>query len=30
MLRWWEDYLNANMQEVISSFDYAKTNNPLR
>ncbi len=30
MLQWWADYLDANMQEVISPFDYAKTNNPLR
>lgn len=30
MLQWWADYLDANMQEVISHFDYAKTNNPLR
>ncbi|CUU22830.1 putative prophage P4 integrase [Duffyella gerundensis] len=30
MLQWWADYLDANMQEVISPFDYAKINNPLR
>lgn len=30
MLQWWADYLDANMQKVISPFDYAKINNPLR
>lgn len=30
MLQWWADYLDANRESVISPFEYAKLNNPLR
>ncbi|WP_130833784.1 tyrosine-type recombinase/integrase [[Erwinia] mediterraneensis] len=30
MLQWRTDYLDANMQKVISPFDYAEINDPLR
>lgn len=30
MLKWWADYLDANRESVISPFEYAKLNNPLR
>ncbi|HGX8825816.1 TPA: integrase, partial [Escherichia coli] len=30
MLQWWADFLDANSKESISSFDYAKINNPLK
>ncbi|EKN8423611.1 integrase, partial [Escherichia coli] len=28
--QWWADFLDANSKESISSFDYAKINNPLK
>ncbi|HDK0049986.1 TPA: tyrosine-type recombinase/integrase [Escherichia coli] len=30
MLQWWADFLDANREESISPFEYAKINNPLR
>ena len=30
MLQWWADFLDANREECISPFEYAKINNPLR
>lgn len=30
MVQWWADYLDANRESVISPFEYAKLNNPLR
>lgn len=30
MLQWWADFLDANQEQSISPFDYAKTNNPLK
>ena len=30
MLQWWVDFLDASAQELISPFDYAIINNPLR
>ncbi|WP_367300044.1 tyrosine-type recombinase/integrase [Hafnia alvei] len=30
MLQWWADYLDANRQQTISPFDYAKVNNPFK
>ena len=30
MLQWWANFLDANVKEIISPFDYAKINNPLR
>lgn len=29
MLQWWADFLDANREETISPFDYAKLNNPM-
>ncbi|MCS2152171.1 integrase arm-type DNA-binding domain-containing protein [Scandinavium goeteborgense] len=29
MLQWWADFLDANRQEAVSPFDYAKINSPL-
>ncbi|ELO5003737.1 integrase, partial [Escherichia coli] len=29
MLQWWADFLDANREQCISPFDYAKINNPL-
>lgn len=30
MVQWWADYLDANRKAVVSPFEYAKINNPLR
>ncbi|MFK0591429.1 integrase, partial [Escherichia coli] len=30
MLQWWADFLDANREECISPFEYAKINNPLK
>ncbi|EHM1175278.1 integrase, partial [Escherichia coli] len=30
MLQWWADFLDANREECISPFEYAKVNNPLK
>ena len=30
MVQWWADYLDVNREAVISPFEYAKLNNPLR
>ena len=30
MLQWWADFLDANREQSVSPFDYAKINNPLR
>jgi integrase len=30
MLQWWADFLDANREETVSAFDYAKLNNPMR
>ncbi|EHF6859603.1 integrase arm-type DNA-binding domain-containing protein [Salmonella enterica subsp. enterica serovar Panama] len=30
MLQWWADFLDANLEDAISPFDYAKINNPLK
>lgn len=30
MIQWLADYLDANRQQVISPFDYAKVNNPFK
>ncbi|EAM9237594.1 integrase arm-type DNA-binding domain-containing protein [Salmonella enterica] len=30
MLQWWADFLDANREETISPFDYAKLNNPMQ
>ncbi len=30
MLQWWGDFLDANQESIISPFDYAKINNPMR
>ncbi|MDF3721732.1 integrase, partial [Enterobacter hormaechei] len=30
MLQWWGDFIDANIHEVVSPFDYARVNNPLR
>ncbi|MFS6972452.1 tyrosine-type recombinase/integrase, partial [Escherichia coli] len=30
MLQWWADFLDANKEECISPFEYAKVNNPLK
>ncbi|QGP82167.1 tyrosine-type recombinase/integrase [Leclercia adecarboxylata] len=30
MIQWWADYLDANRKAVVSPFEYAKINNPLR
>ena len=29
-LQWWADFLDANREQSVSPFDYAKINNPLR
>ena len=29
MLQWWADFLDANREQTISPFDYAKVNNPM-
>ncbi|EPH3996173.1 tyrosine-type recombinase/integrase [Morganella morganii] len=29
MLQWWADFLDANREQIISPFDYAKVNNPM-
>jgi integrase len=29
MLQWWADFLDANQENAISSFDYAKINHPV-
>lgn len=30
MLQWWADYLDANRQQTISPFEYAKVNDPFK
>ncbi|HAH3289081.1 TPA: integrase [Escherichia coli] len=30
MLQWWADFLDANREQCISPFEYAKINNPLK
>ncbi|MEK2483546.1 integrase arm-type DNA-binding domain-containing protein [Providencia stuartii] len=30
MLQWWADFLDANREQAISPFDYAKVNNPFK
>lgn len=30
MLQWWADFLDANREQAISPFDYAKVNNPSK
>ncbi|EFN9222659.1 tyrosine-type recombinase/integrase [Enterobacter hormaechei subsp. xiangfangensis] len=30
MIQWWADYLDENRKAVVSPFEYAKINNPLR
>ncbi|KNC90884.1 tyrosine-type recombinase/integrase [Trabulsiella odontotermitis] len=30
MLQWWADFLDANREQSVSPFDYAKINNPLK
>ena len=30
MLQWWADFLDANREETISPFDYAKVNAPVK
>ncbi|EJN0763610.1 integrase [Salmonella enterica] len=30
MLQWWDDFPDANLEDAISPFDYAKINNPLK
>lgn len=30
MLQWWADFLDANREETVSPFDYAKINNPMK
>ncbi len=30
MVQWWADFLDANRQQSISPFDYAKVNNPFK
>ncbi|CAM6903360.1 tyrosine-type recombinase/integrase [Morganella morganii] len=30
MVQWWADFIDANRQQTISPFDYAKVNNPFR
>lgn len=30
MLQWWADFLDADREDAISPFDYAKINNPFR
>ena len=30
MLQWWADFLDANREETVSPFDYAKINNPMQ
>ena len=29
MVQWWADYLDANREQTISPFDFAKLNNPM-
>ncbi|HAT1527336.1 TPA: tyrosine-type recombinase/integrase [Morganella morganii] len=29
MVQWWADYLDANLEQTISPFDFAKFNNPM-
>ena len=29
MLQWWADFLDANREQTISPFDYAKVHNPM-
>ncbi|EMZ5447023.1 MULTISPECIES: tyrosine-type recombinase/integrase [Morganellaceae] len=29
MVQWWADYLDANLEQTISPFDFAKLNNPM-
>ncbi|HAC8237176.1 TPA_asm: integrase [Salmonella enterica] len=30
MLQWWADFLDTNGEKVVSPFDFAKINNPLK
>ncbi|EHO9076588.1 integrase [Salmonella enterica] len=30
MLQWWADFLDTNSEKVVSPFDFAKINNPLK
>lgn len=30
MLQWWADFLDANLEKAVSTFDFAKTNNNMK